>query len=179
MGGHPPEKVFVSVHTKPFIDRKNRGEKLSVSVRMSKGSGDAVGSASIDVDCYSFSSGQRMMPETDLEAFYEIGKAAVDGKDARKEVVTKTFQGDMNTLYESADTTNGKMIRVTRGDETVDFSPEEAELVRAAVAEAEIGKAWFEKILVATEFPEASPDARPPRSGGYSLNSESARTFAP
>lgn len=167
----PYDQVFIRVNTKPLIDRKNKGSKLNVAVRMSKGSEGEVDSASTDVDCYDFSSGQRMMPEKDLEAFFEVGEAALAGKDARKEVLTKTFRGEVTTVYESVDGENGKVIRMTRGEESAEFPPEEAERVRAAVVEAEIGRAWFEKILAATELPEEKPDARPPRSEGYYVDS--------
>ncbi|MEP2776699.1 MAG: hypothetical protein ABJQ29_10925 [Luteolibacter sp.] len=169
----PYEKVFVSVNTERLIDRKNkRGAKLNVSVRMHKGPDAGDDPVSIGVDCYEFSSAQRMMPEADLDAFYEMGKAAIAGKEARKEVVTETFRDEITTVYEVAGTGKDKVIRVSRGDESADFPPEEAERVRAAIAEAVIGKAWFEKILIATELPEVTPDARPPRSQGYYLNSE-------
>jgi hypothetical protein len=168
----PYNQVFVSVNTKPLIDRKNKGSKLNVSVRMSKGSEGAEDSASVDVDCYDFSSEKRMMPEKDLEAFFEMGKAALAGEKARKEVLTETFRGEVTTVYEVAEADNGKIIRMTRGDESADFPPEEAERVRAALTEAEIGRAWYEKILTATELPAETPDARPPRSDGYYLDSQ-------
>lgn len=168
----PYDEVFINVHTKPLIDRKHKGEKLNVSVRMSKGNEDGNDSASIDVNCNGFSHLQRMMPENDLETFFEIGEAALAGKDARKEVVTKTFGGELTSAYESVRAKEGRVIRITRGAESVDFPTEEAGRVRAALEEARIGQAWYEKILVATELPKATPDARPPRSGGYYLDSQ-------
>jgi len=168
----PYDRIFVSVHTKTFPDRKHKGAKLNVSVRMSKGPEDGEDSASIDINCFDFSAGQRMMPEQDLEAFFEVSDAALAGKDARKEIVTKTFRGEKNSVYESVVDGDGRIVRMSRGEESTDFRPEEAGRVRAALAEARIGKAWFEKILVATELPEVSPEARPPRSEGYYLDSQ-------
>ena len=134
-----------------------------------------------------------MFPTGDVEAFFRTTDAALRKTPHNEEVETQTFRGKMATRYETVEGDQAWRVRVTRGGQSVMFSPNEGKRLRAALEEAEIGKAWFRKLLEERDTPAESPLARPPVSdelyltskagsvslGDFSLQLEAARTFGP
>lgn len=167
----PFDAFFVSVETNDWMNRSGEGDRLNVSVQVSRGAEKPNGSTSINVDCYEFDAHQRMLPNADLKAFLEAGNAAKDGKDYRMEVMTETFRGEQKSLYEVVLVDGKKMIRMSRGEEKAEFLPSEADNVRHALIQAKSGEAWFKKLLSDDKMPKANQEAKPPQANGYYLSS--------
>jgi hypothetical protein len=85
--------------------------------------------------------------------------------------MTKTFRGEKETIYEVVEVDGKKMIRITRGEEKAEFLPVEAAKVRAALAQARSGQAWFRKLLTDKTMPIPNEEARAPQANGYYLTS--------
>ncbi len=112
-----------------------------------------------------------MLPEADLKLFLAAGDAAQGGEEFRKAVMTKTFRGEKETTYEVVEVDEKKMIRISRGEEQAEFLPGEAAKVRAALALARSGQAWFRKLLADETVPVPNEEARPPQASGFYLDS--------
>jgi hypothetical protein len=167
----PFNAFHVSVETNDWMDRRNEGDRLHVSVSVSRSAEEPNGSTSVEVNCFEFEAAQRMLPDTDLEVFMAAGDAAQDGKEFRKSVKTKTFRGEKETIYEVVEVDGKKMIRIRRGEEQAEFLPGEAAKVRAALAQARAGQTWFRKLLVEETMPVPNEEARAPQAKGYYLDS--------
>ena len=171
----PFDHFYVSVETNDWLNQSDEGPHLNVTIRVSRDAGDPNGSTSVEVNCYEFDADQRMLPEADLKAFLEAGDAAGNGKDFRKEVMTKTFRGERKTLYEVVSVDGKEVIRMSRGEKKVEFMPGEADRVRHALEQARSGEAWFKKLLSDEKIPSANPEAKPPQANGYYLSSSIGR----
>ncbi len=166
----PFNNFFVSVETKDWLNQREEGARLNVTVRVSRSAEEPKGSTSIDVDCYEFEAGQRMLSDADIKAFLAAGDAAQKDKEFREVVTTKTYRGDKETTYEVVDVSGKKLIRMSRGEEKAEFLPREAVKVRKALAQARSGEAWYKKLLHDDAMPTPIEKARAPQSIGYFLN---------
>jgi hypothetical protein len=167
----PINGFYVSVETNDWMHRRGEGARLNVSVSVSRSAENPNGSTSVEVHCFEFEATQRMLPDADLEAFMATGDAAQKGEAFRQTVMTKTFRGEKETTYEVVEVDGKKMIRMSRGEEKAEFMPAEATKVRAALAEARAGQAWFKKLLADKTMPVPNEEARPPQTEGYYLDS--------
>ena len=167
----PFDEFFVSVETNDWMNRRDEGTRLNVSVHVSRSAQEPNGSTSVEVDCFEFEAAQRMLPEADLKVFLAAGDAAQGGKEFRETVMTKTFRGEKETTYEVVEVDGKKMIRISRGEEKAEFLLVEAAKVRTALAQAKSGQAWFKKLLVDKTMPVPNEEARAPQAKGYYLNS--------
>ena len=167
----PFDEFYVSVETNDWRARREEGVSLNVSVRVSRSAENPEGSISVDVNCFEFEAGQRMLPDADIEAFLAAGDAAREGEAFRDVVTTKTYRGDKETIYEVVEVEGKKMIRMSRGEGRAEFLPAEAVKVREALARARAGEAWFKKLLSDDEMPVPIDGARPPQAKGYYLDS--------
>lgn len=167
----PFDEFFVSVETNDWMNRRDEGTRLHVSVHVSRSAEEPNGSTSVEVNCFQFEAAQRMLPDEDLKAFLAAGDAAQGGKEFRDAVMTKTFRGEKETTYEVVEVDGKKMIRISRGEEQAEFLPVEAAKVRDALAQAKSGQAWFRKLLVDKTMPVPDEEASPPKAKVYYLSS--------
>ncbi|MBK1791002.1 hypothetical protein [Persicirhabdus sediminis] len=165
----PYKDFYVSVETNDWFARRDEGDRLNVSVSISRSADKPNGSSSIRVYCYTFESWQRMLTDDDIEAFLAAGDAAQEGEEFRHVVTTETFRGDQETIYEVVNVGGEKLVRMSRGVEQAEFVPAEAAKVRAALAQARSAEAWYKKLLLDEVLPEPNDEARPPRSSSYNL----------
>ena len=167
----PVNDFLVSVETNDWMNRRDGGTRLNVSVHVSRSPEKPNGSTSVEVNCFEFEAGQRMLPEADLKVFLAAGDAAQRGKEFRETVMTETFRGEKETAYEVVEVDGNKMIRISRGEEKADLLPGEAAKVRAALAQARSGQAWYGKLLADKTMPIPNEEARAPKANGYYLTS--------
>jgi len=166
----PFENFYVSVETNDWLNRRGEGDRLNVSVRVSRSAEDPKGATSVDINCFEFKAGQRMLPDADLKALLAAGDAAQEGKEFKEVVTTKTFRGHIETIYEVVDIDGNKVVRMSRGEDKAEFLPNEAAKVRVALARARSGEAWYKKLLFDDVLPIPKEEARAPQSKGYHLN---------
>jgi hypothetical protein len=169
----PFPDFYISVETNDFLHR-NKGEHgLSVHVHMAKDRENNRGKTSVDVNSFEFSAGVRAFNEDDRKMFLEASLAAKESREFAKTIVSPAFTPrQIETTFESRQVDGAWRVRVIRGDEVALFAPEEGDRLRNALAEAAAGQAWFESLLTAETLPEATQQARPPRSTGYYLVSK-------
>lgn len=166
----PFDNFYVSAETNNWSTRRGEGDRLNVSVRVSRSAEEPKGATSVEINCFEFEAGQRMLPDTDLKAFLAAGDAAQEGKEFKEVVTTKTFRGDVETTYEVVDVGGEKLVRMNRGEDKAEFFPNEAAKVKIALARASSGEAWYKKLLSDDVMPIPKEEARAPQSKGYHLN---------
>lgn len=167
----PFDEFFVSVETNDWMNRRDEGTRLNVSVRVSRSADEPNGSTSVEVNCFKFEADQRMLSEADLKVFLAAGDAAQGGKEFREAVMTETFRGEKETTYEVVEADGKKMIRISRGEEKAELLPGEAAKVRIALAQARSGREWYRKLLADKTMPIPNEEARAPQANGYYLTS--------
>ena len=173
----PFDDFYISVNTNDWRQPRGTGEALNVSVTVRRSDGDT-GSASFEVNCFEFPAGQRMMPTEDRKIFLEACRAAQSGKPYDQTVETRSFRGFIPTRYQSTKVLNGLwMVRVSRADQNVLFSPKEGERLIDAVAEARVAMNWYRKLLN-DEKVEPGKNAAPPKSESYYLRSRAGTVMA-
>lgn len=162
----PFDELYVSVETNDWRKRPRDREGLHVKVSVSRGEEEQE-RVSIDVNCFEFPVGKRMLLEEELLAFDEAAEAGLRKEEFSKETMTKTFHGPEKTVFETRKEEENWVISVSRVGEEALFDVTEGQRLRKALAEAQAGKRWFEQLLIAQDLPEATPDTRPPQSTGY------------
>lgn len=168
----PFDDYYISVETNDWMNRRDGMNSLNVTVKISRSAKVSIGSTSIEVNCLEFPAGKTMFLKEDLKLFFDAGAAAVKGEKYRKETLTSTLYGDEITVFETVDSNGGKMIRVNRAGKEALFALSEIVNVKEALVQAQVGKAWFDNLLIAEELPKKMPRAKPPVADSYFLISK-------
>ncbi len=160
----PFDEFFLSV---PLEDVTAAAGGIQVSVRVSRGVQEPLGSTKVEVSCPVLAFPERSLDAEEVAVFLEACAAASRGEVFRQEV----RRGINKTVYESALMEGGWRVRMRRGGEVL-FAPQEAARLKASLAQAAAAEAWYRELLTAGTLPEKTAAAHPPKAAGFFLISK-------
>lgn len=168
----PEMDFFISVDTNDWLERPRGKTGLNVSLRFSSANqpGGEEESA-INVSCYEFPDDCRELGQPEMNLFHTVCEEAGKKQAKRERWMSKGFRGEVETIFESTEEKGEWVAKVTRRGATAVFDPAESARLKAALAEAKAGAAWFKLLRKADKLPEKTAQAHPPKSDGYYLSS--------